>query len=206
MDLFFPLRSTFAIFVKILLLSPFFMDNVTYNGLTFEPYLTRDEIARQVKRVAEEIRRDHADDNPLFLCVLNGAAIFAVDLFRECAITQCEISFIRFKSYEGTSTTGTARQVLGLDEKIEGRTVIVVEDIVDTGITARQLLKVLAEKKPHTVKFATLLFKPESLQTDIKPDYIGFSIPPKFIIGYGLDIDGQARNLHDIFVLSEKEN
>ena len=83
---------------------------------------------------------------------------------------------------------------------------IVVEDIVDTGITARQLLKVLAEKKPRTVKFATLLFKPESLQTDIKPDYIGFSIPPKFIIGYGLDIDGQARNLHDIFVLSEKEN
>ena len=181
------------------------MDKVTYNGLTFEPYLTRDEIAGQVKRVAEEIRRNYADDNPLFLCVLNGAAIFAVDLFRECRIKGAEISFIRFKSYTGTTTTGTAKQVMGLDESIEGRKVIIVEDIVDTGITAEQLMKVLADKGPSEVKLASLLFKPESLQTGIKPDYIGFSIPPKFIIGYGLDIDGQARNLSDIFVLSEEK-
>ena len=179
------------------------MDKVTYNGLTFKPYLTREEIANQVRRVAEEIRRDYADENPLFLCVLNGAAIFAVDLFRECCIKQSEISFIRFKSYEGTLTTGTVKQIMGLDEDIEGRTVIVVEDIVDTGFTAKQLIKALAEKKPKEVKIASLLFKPESLQTEVKPDYVGFSIPSKFIIGYGLDIDGQARNLCDIFVLSE---
>lgn len=179
------------------------MDNITYNGLTFKPYLTKEEIARQVKRVAEEIRCDHGNDNPLFLCVLNGAAIFAVDLFRECRIMQSEITFIRFKSYDGTSSTGKVKQVMGLDENIEGRTVIVVEDIVDTGITAQQLLKSLAEKKPRELKIASLLFKPESLQTNIKPDYIGFNIPPKFIIGYGLDINGMARNLCDIYVLNE---
>ena len=181
------------------------MDKVTYNGLTFEPYLTRDEIALQVKRVAEEIRRDHGNANPMFLCVLKGAAIFAVDLFRECGIKDSEITFIRFKSYSGTSTTGAAKQIMGLDEEIEGRTVIVVEDIVDTGVTAKELLKVLREKNPREVKLASLLFKPDSLQTGVKPDYIGFSIPPKFIIGYGLDIDGKARNLRDIFVLSEQQ-
>ena len=202
--LFLALRSTFTIFVKNLL--PIRnMDKVTYNGLTFEPYLTRDDIAREVKRIAGEIKQSYADDNPLFLCVLNGAAIFAVDLFRECGIPQSEITFIRFKSYEGTSTTGTAKQVLGLNESIEGRTVIVVEDIVDTGVTAKELLKVLREKNPREVKLASLLFKPDSLQTGVKPDYIGFSIPPKFIIGYGLDIDGKARNLRDIFVLSEQQ-
>lgn len=181
------------------------MDKVTYNGLTFEPYLTRDEIARQVKRVAEEIRSDYGDSNPLFLCVLNGAAIFAVDLFRECGIKDSEISFIRFKSYSGTATTGVAKQIMGLDEDIEGRTVIIVEDIVDTGITARQLLDNLAQKRPKEVKLASLLFKPDSLQTGVRPDYIGFSIPPKFIIGYGLDIDGRARNLHDIYVICENK-
>ena len=179
------------------------MDKVTYNGLTFEPYLTRDEIALQVKRVAEEIRRDYGNANPMFLCVLKGAAIFAVDLFRECSIKDSEITFIRFKSYSGTSTTGAAKQIMGLDEEIEGRTVIVVEDIVDTGITAQQLMEDLAKKNPKEVKIASLLFKPDSLQTGVRPDYIGFSIPPKFIIGYGLDIDGQARNLQDIYVICE---
>lgn len=179
------------------------METVTFNGLTFEPYLKQDEIAKQVQRVAEEIRRDHGDDNPLFLCVLNGAAIFAADLFRACEIAGSEISFIRFKSYEGTSSTGTVKQVMGLDENIEGRTVIIVEDIVDTGVTAEQLIKVLGEKHPKTIKLASLLFKPESLKTAMRPDYIGFSIPPKFIIGYGLDIDGKARNLRDIFILQQ---
>lgn len=176
---------------------------ITAKGLTFEPFLLREEIAKQVNRVAEEIKRDCGNEAPLFLCVLNGAFVFAADLFRACDIAGSEIAFIRYKSYEGMSTTGKVRQVLGLEEDLTDRTIIVVEDIVDTGITAKALIADLKVKNPKSVKFATLLFKPESLQTDAVPDYVGFEIPSKFIIGYGLDVDGECRNLSDIYVLSE---
>ena len=115
-----------------------------------------------------------------------------------------EISFMRLKSYEGTSTTGVVKEVLGLSENIKGRTVIIIEDIVDTGHTISGLIETLKARQPASLKVATLLFKPEALQCDVKPDYIGFAIPPKFIIGYGLDLDGLARNLPDIYVLDEE--
>ena len=174
----------------------------TYNGLTFEPYITRERIQARIEELAREITAEFAGKKPLFLCVLNGAAPFASELFLNVE-TDAEITFIRLKSYEGTSSTGTVKEVMGLTEDIAGRPVIVVEDIVDTGNTIRRLVDDLEARNPAQVKIATLLFKPESLRCDVTPDYVGFAIPPKFIIGYGLDLDGLARNLKDIYVLKE---
>lgn len=182
------------------------MKEVTYNGLTFEPFITRDEIAKQVRRVAEEIKRDYInDEHPLFLCVLNGAILFAADLFRDCELINAQISFIRLKSYDGTESSGSVNKILGLTEEIEGRNIVIIEDIVDTGMTAVEVRKLLAESHPKSVKMATLLFKPDSLVVGERPEYVGFEIPSKFIIGYGLDLDGMARNLSDIYILKEEK-
>lgn len=174
-------------------------------GLTFEPYIGRDEIAKQVKRMAQEVRRDCVTKSPLFICVLNGAFMFSADFYREVDMPESEITFIRFKSYEGTSSTGVVNTVMGLLEDIEGREVIILEDIVDTGGTAYELRKTLLERKPKSLKLATLLYKPASLAMGVAPEYVGFEIPSKFIIGYGLDLDGQVRGLPDIYVLKEKK-
>ena len=180
------------------------MEEVTYQGLTFAPYIRREEIAKQVYRLAQDIKRDYANKNPLFLCVLNGSFIFAADLFRACGLHDAEITFIRFKSYDGMSSTGNVKEIMGLSEDITGRHVLIVEDIIDSGITAAQLRKELAKQNPASIKMVSLLFKPESLTVGNAPEYVGFEIPPKFILGYGLDLDGLARNLPDIYVLKEK--
>lgn len=178
--------------------------DVTYCGLTFEPYISREEIDARIAELGHAISEDCRDKYPLLICVLNGAFPFASDLFRNISI-DAEIAFIRLKSYEGTRTTGLPKEVLGLSDNIQGRTVIVVEDIIDTGHTMHNLLNTLREKEPAEIKIATLLFKPESLVRDIKPDYVGFEIPNKFIIGFGLDIDGHARNLNDIYILKDEK-
>jgi len=178
------------------------MKQVTYNGLTFEPYIKRETIQKRIEELAKAITSEFAGKKPLFLCVLNGAFPFASELFLNIE-TDAEISFIRLKSYDGTSTTGMVKEIMGLSEDISGRPVIVVEDIVDTGNTIKHLVDDLRAKGPAVVKIATLLFKPESLRCNVTPDYVGFEIPPKFIIGYGLDLDGLARNLQDIYVLKE---
>lgn len=179
------------------------MKEVTYEGMTFVPYISRENINARIKELGEEITRDCAGKMPLFLCVLNGAFPFASDLFRASEGIDAEIAFIRLKSYEGTSSTGKVRQMLGLEKDLTGRTVIIVEDIVDTGNTIHNLIDTLKEKNPSDIKIATLLFKPEALEKPVKPDYVGFEIPKKFIIGFGLDINEKARDLNDIYVLKD---
>ncbi|MBR5638821.1 MAG: hypoxanthine phosphoribosyltransferase [Muribaculaceae bacterium] len=181
------------------------MADITIKGLTFEPFISREEIAKQVERVAAEVKRDCVSENPIFLCVLNGAFMFAADFYRAIDMPKSEITFIRFKSYDGTHSSGEMKQVMGLAENIAGREVIVIEDIVDTGFTALELLKTLEALYPISVKMVSLLYKPDSQKCGKKPDYIGFEIPSKFILGYGLDLDGQARGLSDIYVL-KKDN
>lgn len=178
---------------------------IRVDGLTFKPFLHRSEIQREVERVAAEIRKDYIGRQPIFLCVLNGAFVFAADLFRSVGITDASISFVRYSSYSGTSTTGSVKQLIGLPADLEGRDIIIIEDIVDTGLTAEKMIADLQKCNPASVKFATLLHKPASSRTGYTPDYIAFSIEPKFIIGYGLDLDGKARNLPDIYVNTEDE-
>ncbi len=180
------------------------MKDVTYDGMTFVPYIQNEKINARISELGKEITRDFAGKKPVFICVLNGAFPFASDLFRQFE-GDAEIDFIRLQSYEGTASTGVVKKVLGLKNSIKDRDVIIVEDIVDTGHTIDMLVKHLNEQHPASIKVATLLFKPEALVKDVHPDYVGFSIPKKFIIGFGLDLDGLARNLRDIYVLKDKD-
>ncbi|MBD5199711.1 MAG: hypoxanthine phosphoribosyltransferase [Bacteroides sp.] len=178
------------------------MKQVQYNGLTFVPFISKEEIAKRVREIAADIKADFDGTVPLFICVLNGAFPFAADLFRAVDM-DAEITFIRLKSYQGTETSGKVKEIVGLSEDIKGRNVIIIEDIVDTGHTLAKLVTDLQQKEPARLKIATLLFKPEAERNGVKPDYVGFSIDPRFIIGYGLDLDGMARNLEDIYVLKQ---
>ncbi|MFV0472064.1 MAG: hypoxanthine phosphoribosyltransferase [Paludibacteraceae bacterium] len=158
------------------------------------------EILKSVKVVGEAMNKDLADKNPLFICVLNGAFMFASDLMKVVNIPS-EITFIKLSSYEGIYTTGTVKEVMGLNESVVERTVVVVEDIVDTGITMEKILSSLSAKGAKEVYVATFLQKPEALQKDIKVDYVAMKIPNEFIVGYGLDYDGYGRNLKDIYTV-----
>jgi hypoxanthine phosphoribosyltransferase len=150
--------------------------------------------------VAEAINADLAETNPLFICVLNGAFMFAGDLMKTVNFP-CEITFIKLSSYDGLYTTGTVKEIIGLNESVVGRTVVVVEDIVDTGITMERILSSLRAKGAKQIHVATFLQKPEALQRDITVDYVAMKIPNDFIVGYGLDYDGYGRNLKDIYTV-----
>jgi hypoxanthine phosphoribosyltransferase len=174
------------------------MSQVTIKDKTFETYISEAEILKKVKAVAERINRDLAGKNPLFLAVLNGSFIFAADLMREITIP-CEISFVKLASYQGTTSTGKVHEVIGINEDLTGRTVVIVEDIVDTGLTMKQMIESLGTRNPAAVHICTLLVKPGKLQVPLNIEYAAMEIPNDFILGYGLDYDQQGRTLRDIY-------
>ena len=176
------------------------MRTVTINDKTFAPTMTEGVIKARVKELASEISRDMAGKNPLFLAVLNGAFIFAADLMREMTIP-CEISFVKLASYQGTTSTGKIQEVIGINENLSGRTVIILEDIVETGQTIKRMMESLGTRNPLSVHVCTLFFKPEKLQAELTLDYVAFHIPNSFILGYGLDYDQQGRGLKDLYTL-----
>lgn len=178
------------------------MQRVTLKDKTFVPYITSDKILESVKQMSKKINSELAQETPLFLVVLNGSFMFAADLLKEVTIP-CEISFIKLASYHGTSSTGTVTEMIGLTEDLKGRTVVVVEDIVDTGVTLEKLVSLLTKKEVKQIKVASFLLKPDAYTKDIKVDYVGMEIPNDFVVGYGLDYDGLGRNMKDIFVLDK---
>jgi hypoxanthine phosphoribosyltransferase len=178
------------------------MKTVQIKDKTFAESISAESIQKEVARVASEINRDMKDKNPIFLSVLNGSFMFTADLMRQIDI-QSKITFVKLASYEGVSSTGVIKEVMGLSEDIQGRTVVIVEDIVDTGFTMQRLLETLGTRNPKEIHIATLLLKPDKLQVDLKIDYVAMKIPNDFIVGYGLDYDGYGRNYPDIYTLVE---
>lgn len=178
------------------------MSVVRIKDKTFKTFIPESEIKAQVQRVAQQINEDMKDKNPLLLAVLNGSFIFAADLMRELTIP-CEISFVKLASYQGTTSTGTVKEVLGINEDLTGRTVIIVEDIVESGLTMQRMIESLGTRNPESIHICTLLLKPERLKVPLNIAYTVFSIPNDFILGYGLDYDQQGRQLRDIYTLVE---
>jgi hypoxanthine phosphoribosyltransferase len=168
----------------------------------FEPYISSQQIQEQIKELATAINNDYANKRPLFIAILNGAFMFASDLFKEINI-EAEICFIKLASYKGTKSTGNVITSIGLDEPLNGRHVIIIEDIVDTGKTLHEFLPQLFNQQPASLKIAALLHKPDALVYPLKIDYLGFNVPNKFLLGYGLDFDGLGRNLKEIYKLTE---
>ncbi|MBI1226190.1 MAG: hypoxanthine phosphoribosyltransferase [Bacteroidetes bacterium] len=177
--------------------------NITAHGLSFEPFISEAEINTRVEALSSQIRQQYEGKQPLFIVVLNGAFVFAADLIRACDIA-CEVTFVRLASYEGTASTGKVATVLGLDFDVKNRHLIVVEDIVDSGRTLYHFMGELKKKEPASISLVALLLKPDALQFSVKIDYLGFEIPNKFVVGYGLDYNGLCRNLPSIYQLKDR--
>ncbi len=172
------------------------------NDKTFEPFISSDEIDFAIKNLAKQMDDDFFDETPVFIGVLNGAFMVLSDLMKHYR-GMCEISFVKMASYQGTQSTNNVQELIGINQNLEGRTVVIVEDIIDTGNTIETLKTIFKDKKIKHLKIATLFFKPEAYKKNIKIDYIGIRIPNKFIVGYGLDYDGLGRNLQDVYQLKE---
>lgn len=179
------------------------MGRVKIHDKWFETSLEEAVIKQRVKELAQQMSRELEGKNPLFLAVLNGSFIFAADLMREMTIP-CEISFVKLASYQGTTSTGKIKEVIGINEDLSGRTVVIVEDIVESGHTMRRMIETLGTRNPRSIQICSLFFKPAKLQEELTLDYVAFSIPDDFIVGYGLDYDQQGRELKDVYTLVQE--
>jgi hypoxanthine phosphoribosyltransferase len=177
-------------------------DSVQLHDKVFEKFIDREELDEAIRAVGVQLNRDLGNKNPLFLVVLNGAFVFAADILRTFKY-DCDISFIKLSSYVGTKTSHTVREVIGLDTNVKDRTVVLIEDIIDTGITMDHIIQLIKQMEANDFKTATMLFKPDAIEKNFPVDYIGIEIPNDFIVGYGLDYDGKGRNLPDIYKIVE---
>jgi len=178
------------------------MPNIEVHDKTFEPYINASSIAQKVVEIAENLNKDYNGKRPLFISILNGSFMFASDLFKVINI-DAEICFIKLASYKGTKSTGHVITAIGLDADVFNRHIVIIEDIVDTGKTLNQFLPQLKHQQPASLKIAALLHKPEAMVYRLDIDYLGFSIPNKFVVGYGLDYDGLGRNIPEIYKVVE---
>jgi|TARA_B100001063_G_scaffold244137_1_gene276244 hypoxanthine phosphoribosyltransferase len=169
---------------------------------TFSPYLGEDQILDRIKIIANDLERDYADKDVVFLSVLNGAFMFTSDLMKSLEMS-LEISFVKLSSYQGTKTSGIVRELIGLNKNIKDKHVVIVEDIVDTGKTIDRLMELLKPKGAVSIETCTLLFKPTAFEGQMAPKYVGFEIPNKFVVGYGLDYDEAGRNIKELYQLKE---
>lgn len=174
------------------------MNRVTLQDKTFEISIPYEKILEAIEVLARRINADFAGKEPLFLVILNGSFMFSADLLKKISLN-CHVSFVKLSSYEGTQTTQLVKKLIGLNEEIRNRSVIILEDIIDTGITMERLMEEITAFAPDDIKIATLLFKPAALIKKINIDYVGIEIPNDFIVGYGLDYNGLGRNLKDIY-------
>ena len=178
------------------------MSTIKIHDKVFRTSYSEAEILQHVKAVADRLNKDMEGKNPLFLAVLNGSFIFAADLMRMITIP-CEISFVKLASYQGTLSTGKVKEVIGINEDITGRTVVIIEDIVESGLTMKRMIDTLGTRNPESVHICTLLLKLEKLEVNLNVEYAAMEIPNDFIVGYGLDYNQQGRNLREIYTLVE---
>lgn len=178
------------------------MSMVQLHDKNFKPFITKEEINAAVLRMAEKIQADYTGLNPIFIGVLNGSFLIVADLVREFT-GDCEVSFVKMASYEGTNTTGVVNELIGLNQSIENRHVVIVEDIVDSGNTVEKLMDLIGKDNPASIKIATLLYKPKAYQKEIPIDYVAIEVGNEFLVGYGLDYDGLGRNLKDIYIITD---
>ncbi len=175
---------------------------ITLQDKDFVPYISAEDIAAKIEELASVINQDYAEKQPIILCILSGSFIFTADLVRALSIPH-QIEFVRYSSYSGTSSTGQISKILGLRADVKDQDIIIVEDIIDTGFTISTAIRELYVSEPKSIKVASLLFKPDALKHEVPLDYIGFEIPNKFVVGYGLDYNELGRNIPSIYQLKD---
>lgn len=174
------------------------MKEVQIRDKQFELFISEEDIIQSIVRLADQLNSEYQDKEPVFVCILTGAFMFATEVIKRFK-WDCEVTFMRLKSYEGTESSGEVRELQGFVEKLEGRNVIILEDIIETGKTMSHLLQSMEKQNPATIRIASLFFKPNALRKEIHPDYVAYEIGNDFIVGFGLDYDGFGRNLRQIY-------